>query len=292
MRIAFLGTGRMGTELARHLLADHELVVWNRTATRTAPLVEAGATAADTPEAAVEGADVIITALFGPDAVRETVIEPNLIPDGIPWLDTTTVSPADAREFAAAVPTYVAVPVVGTLGPAREGKLGVYVGTPDPELRTKATQLVAPWADPARLKGVDSAAQAAVGKLLANLALAVSAEGLREALALGAATGTSDAQVLDLLQSTGLAFIAGMKGPFVRGERQTAGGDFTVDAIAKDTQLMIATVESETQEHPERARVGSDLPSVRAALSSLEDEQEAGRGDHDFSAMLLEHPEH
>lgn len=291
MKIAFLGTGRMGTELARHLLADHELVVWNRTAERTQPLVEAGAQAAATAQEAVAGAEVVVTALFGPDAVRETVIEPGLIPEGIAWVDTTTVSPADAAEFAAAVPTYVAAPVVGTLGPARAGKLGVYVGTPDAQLRKRVMELVAPWADPERLQGVDSAAEAAVGKLLANLALAVSAEGLREALALGAATGTEPGRVLDLLRSTGLAFIAGMKAPFVRGERTTEGGDFTVDAIAKDARLMIATVESETGEHPDRERPGSDLPSVRAALASLEEEQEAGRGEHDFSAILLQHPE-
>ena len=48
MRIAFLGTGRMGIELARHLLTEHELTVWNRTAARTAPLAEAGAQVAPT----------------------------------------------------------------------------------------------------------------------------------------------------------------------------------------------------------------------------------------------------
>ncbi|MFA1530660.1 NAD(P)-binding domain-containing protein [Corynebacterium belfantii] len=30
MKITFIGTGRMGTELALHLL-DHDLTVWNRT---------------------------------------------------------------------------------------------------------------------------------------------------------------------------------------------------------------------------------------------------------------------
>lgn len=273
MKIAFLGTGRMGTELALHLLADHEVVAWNRTAERTQRLVEAGARTTETAQEAVDGAELVITALFGPDSVRETVIEPGLIDEGVPWLDTTTVSPADAEEFASVVPTYIAAPVVGTLGPARAGKLGVYVGTPDEELRALGLRIAAPWADPERLRGVDSAAKAAAAKLLANLALAVSAEGLREALDLGEACGIDPAETLDLLGSTGLAFIAGMKGPFVRGERDTAGGDFTVDAIAKDARLMLATSER-------------DLPAVRAALGSLEGQQEAGRGEHDFSAIL------
>lgn len=291
MRIAFLGTGRMGTELALHLLTEHELTVWNRTAGRTGRLAEAGAQVASSPAEAVAGADVVVSSLFGPDAVRETITGPGLVPAGVPWVDTTTVSPADAEEFAAAVPTYVGVPVIGTLGPARDGKLGVYVGTSDDSLRERVLELVAPWADPARLRGVDSAAKAATGKLLANLALAVSAQGLREALALGEATGTPAEDVLDMLGSTGLAFIAGMKGPFVRGERTTEGGDFTADAIAKDARLMIATVDGTAVDGSDRAagtvRPGADLPALRAALASLDAEIAAGHGDRDFSTVLL-----
>ena len=280
MRIAFLGTGRMGTELALHLVKDHELTVWNRTAERTARLADAGAAVAATAAAAVDGAELVITSLFGPDAVRETVIAPALIPGGIPWVDTTTVSPADADEFAAAVPTYVGVPVVGSLGPARHSALGVYVGTPDAALRARVMELVAPWADPTRLIGVDSGRKAAVGKPLANLALAISAEGLREALALGEATGASAEETLEMLGGTGLAFIATMKGPFVRGERTTEGGDFTANAIAKDARLMIDSVEG-------TARPGADLPALHGALASLDAEIEAGHGEHDFSTMLL-----
>lgn len=274
MRIAFIGTGRMGTELALHLVDEHDLIVWNRNRNRTSRLAEAGAEVADRPEQAVSGADLVITCLFGPDTVREVVTGPRLIPDGVPWLDATTVSPADAEEFAAAVPTYVATPVLGTLGPARAGKLGVYVGTPDEALRERAVAVVTPWADPERLRPVDTAAKAATGKLLANLALAVSAQGLREALALGSALGVSDDEVLTMLGSTGLAFIATMKAPFVRGERDTATADFTVDAIAKDARLMLDSAP------------GTELPALRAALQSLAEQQSAGHGSSDFSAIL------
>lgn len=284
MRIAFLGTGRMGTELALHLLPDHQLTVWNRTAERTARLAEAGAAVAASAAEAVDGAELVITSLFGPDAVRETVIAPALIPAHVPWVDTTTVSPADADEFAAAHPGYVGVPVIGTLGPARSGTLGVYVGTADAALREQVLALVAPWADPERLHGVDSGRKAATGKLLANLALAVSAQGLREALALGEACGSSAEETLEMLGSTGLAFIAGMKGAFVRGERSTEGGDFTANAIAKDARLMIETVAG-ADGAP--VRPGADLPALRGALASLEAEIAADHGEHDFSTILL-----
>lgn len=70
-----------------------------------------------------------------------------------------------------------------------------------------------------------------------------------------------------MLDYTDLEFIENMKAPFVLGERETSPDDFTVDAIAKDAQLMLDTASTE--------------------LGSLQHEQGAGRGDHDFSAMLV-----
>ena len=48
-RIGWLGTGRMGAAMAARLISDGATVtVWNRTASKTQPLVELGATRADT----------------------------------------------------------------------------------------------------------------------------------------------------------------------------------------------------------------------------------------------------
>ena len=266
----------MGTELALKLVDDHELTVWNRTAPKSKPLVERGARAADTPAECVADAELVITSLFGPDTVREVVIEPALIPQGVTWADATTISPADAAEFADAVPGYVHTPVVGSLPPAREGKLGVYVGGADASRRRTVSTVISPWAaaNPERLKEVDTAAGAATGKLLANLALAVTIEGFKEALLLGESQGLSEQQVVDMLGSTGLEFIVNMKKPFLLGERSVSPGDFTADAIAKDARLMLDSADA-------------DLPAVAAALASLEAQQDAGRGDEDFSTVVV-----
>ena len=274
MKIAFLGTGRMGSELARHVMKSHEVTVWNRTAQRAQPLVEEGAQLADSPAAAVDGAEVIITSLFGPDDIREVVISENLIPEGVTWIDTTTVSPEAAREFAAAVDSYVHAPVVGSLIPARNGELGVYVGTPDDQRREAALEIARPWAGENKLIGVDSAAKAATGKLLANLALSVTAQGVLEALALGEAEGLGEEETLKMLDITGLAFMKNMKAPFILGERETAPGDFTVDALCKDSKLMVDTAKQ-------------DLPAVQAAIKNFEHQQELGHGDEDFSSIFV-----
>ncbi|MCZ6523453.1 MAG: NAD(P)-binding domain-containing protein, partial [Alphaproteobacteria bacterium] len=52
-RVAFIGTGIMGSEMARRLLAaGHELRVYNRTAAKVRTLIGAGAAPAASPAAA------------------------------------------------------------------------------------------------------------------------------------------------------------------------------------------------------------------------------------------------
>ena len=236
----------------------------------------AGASVASSVAAAVAGRPVVVTSLFGPDTVREVITSPDAVGAGVLWIDSTTVSPEDADEFAAWADArgvrYVHTPVVGTIGPARNGALGVYVGGSDADARAEAEDIVRPWADPVRLKQVDSAAKAAGAKLLANLALAVSLQGLAEALRLGKAEGFTAEEVLDLLEYTGLAFPAKMKrAQVLSGEFDDA--HFTADALAKDIRLMLRSTPD-------------PLPATTAALEALTREQRAGRGASDISVLL------
>lgn len=91
--VSFLGLGEMGSALAGGVLrTDHPTIVWNRTATRTAPLVDAGAVAANTPAAATD-ADLIVVCLFDHASVHD-VLDP--LADrltGKSILNLTTTSP-------------------------------------------------------------------------------------------------------------------------------------------------------------------------------------------------------
>lgn len=277
--IALLGLGRMGQVLARHLLdAGHPLTVWNRTPERAAELVSRGARLAGSPAEAVRGAAVVVTTLFGPDAVREVVVDGDL-PFGADavWVDITTVSPADAAAFAewarGAGVRYVHSPVIGSLGPAQQRKLGVVLGGEERD-RAVALPIVSLWADPDRLWQYDGPGKAAGAKLVANLALAVSMQGLVEALDLGQDSGLDRDEVLATLAGTGLGTIAGMKGDTVRtgsfGDTQ-----FSTDLLVKDIGLMLAS-----SDHP--------LPALTAAYVALAQAQEAGHGEDDFS-VIAEH---
>jgi 3-hydroxyisobutyrate dehydrogenase len=276
MKISFIGLGRMGRELVVHLIdAGHEVTVWNRSAPAAEEMEARGATVAGSAAAAVDGAEVVVSALFGPDTVREVILDAGLpfAPSAL-WIDVTTVAPVDAAAFAAwaadAGVRYVHSPVIGSLAPARAGRLAVLVGG-DPAAAKEAAGIVSVWADPDKLRMVDTAPKAATGKLIANLALAVSLEGLVEALRLGHSNDLSTEDVLATLTLTTLAPIAGAKGDMIR-ERAFDDTQFSVDLLLKDTRLMIAS-----------SRV--PLPAVSTVYEALEDASLDGRGEKDIAVL-------
>ncbi|MGC2300853.1 MAG: NAD(P)-binding domain-containing protein [Acidobacteriaceae bacterium] len=70
-KIAFLGLGLMGSGMAARLLgAGYPVTVWNRTRDRARPLAELGATVADSPAGAAEGAEIIFSMLADDAACR------------------------------------------------------------------------------------------------------------------------------------------------------------------------------------------------------------------------------
>lgn len=103
MKIAVLGTGAMGSALAEAFLkAGHQVVVYNRTAAKMAPLVALGATAAATPVDAIKASDVALTVLIDAAAVRETLLGDAARASlaGRKLLNVTTTTPTEIVELA------------------------------------------------------------------------------------------------------------------------------------------------------------------------------------------------
>lgn len=122
MKIAFLGTGLMGSGFVRRLRAGgHEVNVWNRSAAKARALEAVGARAFDDPAAALAGVARIHLSLAD-DASVDAVLEP--LAAAIPadtWIvdhTTTAVTPTAERvaRWDARGRTFVHVPVF--MGPA------------------------------------------------------------------------------------------------------------------------------------------------------------------------------
>ncbi|WP_442804717.1 NAD(P)-dependent oxidoreductase [Streptomyces luteogriseus] len=97
--LTLLGTGAMGTALARvWLAAGHEVTVWNRTAARAEPLAAEGATVAASAAAAVAANRLVIVCLLDDVSVGEALDGADLA--GRDLVNLTTGTPAQGRARA------------------------------------------------------------------------------------------------------------------------------------------------------------------------------------------------
>ena len=275
MRVAFLGLGRMGAVMAAHVArAGHELTVWNRTPGKAADLVALGAREAKTVPEAVKGADVVVLMLFGPEAVREVLVQVVVHATGALVVDATTNGPAAAYEFArtcsAAGVRYIDAPVAGSVKPAVDGALGVFVGGSVEDV-TQARPLLELWGDPARVIRVGEVGSASALKLCVNQGLGVIAAGLGESLRLGRDLGLDRSVLLQVLSQTAYGWFLSQKGPMVESGDYSATA-FSVDLMAKDLRLAVAAADS-------------DLAVTRAALDQAVRTLAAGHAGEDYACI-------
>lgn len=171
LKVAFVGLGRMGSGMARNVQrAGFPLFVYNRSKAKLQPFVVAGARAVDTPRAAAEQADVVVTSLIDDRSMLDMMSGADGLLAGLPktgiHLSTTTISPAASTRLAELHRVhdshYVAMNVLGRPTAAEAGELVALVaGEPEAirrsrpviEAFTRAVIEVGPRpADAARLK--------------------------------------------------------------------------------------------------------------------------------------------
>ena len=275
MRAAFLGLGRMGVPMAAHVArAGHDLTVWNRTPGKAGPLLELGAAEARSAREAVAGADVVVLMLFGPDAVRAVLADVVAGAPGALVVDASTIGPAAAHEFAQACHQgglrYVDAPVAGSVKPATDGTLGVFLGGADDDV-AQARGLAELWGDPDRVVHVGAVGSASALKLCVNQGLGVMAAGLGESLRLGHDLGLERDLLLRVLSQTAYGWYLGQKQPMVESGDFTAT-TFSLDLMAKDLDLAVTSADS-------------DLEVTRACLDQATRALAAGHSGEDYAAL-------
>ena len=134
MKVAILGTGRMGGAMARRLHQQgFDLRLWNRTRKRAEQL--GIGEVFDTPAEASRAADVVISMLTDPAAVRDAYLGPHgaLEAEGSRmYIDSSTVDPKTHQALARVVEqrgsSFIEAPVVGSIPAVEAGKLLIMVG--------------------------------------------------------------------------------------------------------------------------------------------------------------------
>jgi len=236
--IAVLGTGHMGTAIARRLLATgHQVTVWNRTTSSAEALTEAGAGIAATPAEAVARADLVITMLTDAVAVEAVLFGASsavaAVRPGAVVVQMSTIGPDEVYSIAKRLPgtvSFLDAPVGGSVGAAETGTLTIFAGGPpavldlaEPVLRHLGT-----------IRRCGPVGAGAALKLVVNTAMVTALGALHDTLAVADAVSVDRATALDALAA----------GP-LRGavQRATAtGASFAISLAAKDTRLALREV--------------------------------------------------
>ncbi|MDA8268766.1 MAG: NAD(P)-binding domain-containing protein [Actinomycetota bacterium] len=285
MRVSVLGTGRMGTAVARRLLDQgHQVTVWNRTAERTAGAVEAGATAAGNAAEAVAGADVTIMSLADDHAVLALVhdtVAAALTADGV-LVDSSTVAPRTSRDVATAVGAerFVAAPILGAPNAVEDGAAVLLVGGPPATVERLATL----WSDLAASHCFcgEDAGSATTLKVTANYLLLGGLAVLAEAVAMAEAAGT-DPQVLQGFLRTSPLVPPAVHNRLDNLLASEHPGWFAPQLGAKDVRLAVALAHES----------GVNLPVAALVADRFGEAARRAGPDDDITAVveLLRHPE-
>jgi 3-hydroxyisobutyrate dehydrogenase len=286
-RLGWLGTGRMGAEMARRLLvAGCDLAVYNRSSAKAEPLVRLGAKPAasaaelgtrDIVFVTVGSSDDLISAVLGPDGLMTG-------PDGaVPKVvvDCSTVSAqASARvraDIAERGTAFLAAPVMGNPKVVRAGKMTAAVSGPR-DAFVMAEPYLAMLGRGVTYVGEGETARTV--KLCHNLFLGVVAQSLAEVTVLAEKSGISRQAFLDCLNKSVMgSLFTGYKTPaYVNLDFEPT---FTAALLRKDFDLGLAAA----RDHEVPMPVAAIVHQLIQALVGR------GYGEADFAALVLQEAE-
>jgi 3-hydroxyisobutyrate dehydrogenase len=281
VRTAVLGTGIMGSAMARNLAAAGlRTTVWDRSPGAAAPLAEAGALVAASPAEAVRDADVVITMLPTAEVVSSVFFDggaAQALAQGAVWAQMGTIGLEATADIASRLgelrpdALFVDAPVSGSKGPAEAGQLLILASGP----AAAATALGPVFsALGRRTVWLGEAGQGSAMKLVVNAYMSILIEGVAEALELAGRLGIDDARLAECIEGGPLdAPIADAK--LHKMEHGDFAPEFPLAWALKDVDLAAA------------AAGDGELPVLAALSRQWHAAVDAGHGRDDVSAARL-----
>ncbi|MGD0811835.1 MAG: NAD(P)-dependent oxidoreductase [Acidimicrobiales bacterium] len=282
VRVAWIGTGVMGSPMCEHLLAaGYPVKVFTRTEERARSLVERGAQWSASPAEASEGSDVVVTMVGYPSDVREVVLGDEGVlataREGSTVIDMTTSEPLLAQEiFEAAAAKGVGAldaPVSGGDVGARNASLVIMVGGTQ-EAFGRALPLFQKLGKMVTLEGGAGAGQHT--KMVNQIAIASGMVGVCEGLLYAFRAGLDVAKVLDTIGG-GAAGSWSLSNYGPRALRGDFEPGFKIDHFIKDLGIALA----------EARRMKLALPGLALAEQLYVAASAQGRGQKGTHALVL-----
>lgn len=282
MLIGFIGLGRMGYHMAKHVAeAGHDVAVFDLRPEVAAELAAMPRVRAATSiSAAARDAELVFTSLPGPAEVEAIVLDEGgllgAMRDGAAYVDLSTNSPTLVRRLAAQLAekaiTMLDAPVSGGVEGAEAGTLSIMVGGDSatfdrlrPVLSTMGTKLFY----------CGEIGAGSVTKVCNNICSAVIGMITSEALTLGVKAGVDVKTLADVIgASTGSSSRLVSRFPKYLLQRNFEPG-FSIALSAKDTHLALDLAHE------------LDVPMQLGEMAARELEEAISRGLRDFDIDIL-----
>ncbi len=282
-QIGWIGLGRMGEAMVRKLLmAGHAVQVWNRTAAKAAPLLEYGATLADS-KAALACCDVVFTMVSTTDDLKQVLFAEGGLVAGAQRpscvVDSSSISQegsADIRQRLEALGVaYLCAPVSGNAKVAKAGKLllvasgpkAVYDGL-EPLLQSMARKVM--WVGQGEL--------ARVWKIAHNTMFGVVIQNLCEITVLAEKAGIPRHLFLQSINDSVLGSMYTRYKTPVLSNLTFNQVTFTPKLLLKDMDLGLGAAKAH----------GVSMPAAAASRESISRLVGRGHQDVDFAILLQE----
>ena len=279
MKIGFIGLGRMGGHIAANLLkAGHQVTVWNRSPGPVEALAAKGATAAKSPQEALQG-EAVFSMLANDQVMGELGLAGPLLEKaakGLIHVNLATISVAFARELAAAHRkaglAYISSPAFGRPEMAESAQLVLVAGGDEAALKT-----MQPVFDKigARTVVMDAPEKANLFKIAGNFMIASELESIGEAFALLRKGGVDPSLFHDVLSGrlfTGAVFKA--YGAMILNRTYEPAG-FALTLGLKDVNLARAAAEG----------LGVTMPTADLLKKHYDEAIGWGWQDRDWAAI-------
>lgn len=282
MKVAFIGLGRMGQAMARRLLeAGHEVVIFNRTPSKAAELIAAGAATADTASEAARRTGLVLTMLSDDAALADVGAQlVDSLPPGGVHVAMGTHGVGVVRALSDAHNSHgqslVSAPMLGRPEVVAAGKAAVVAAGPQTAL-TLCAPLFEALGRHTFHAGDDPVGAAAV-KVANNFLLGCAIEALSEAFSLVEKSGVNPSVFHEVVTDGLFASPAYITYAKIIADKQFDHVGFSARLALKDVGLALAAGEA----------AGVPLPSANVWRDRLIGAIAHGDGERDWSVLALE----
>ncbi len=280
MKIGFIGLGIMGSRMAANLLKhSYDLIVFNRTKSKTEKLIKAGAEYTDDLTYLSKKSSIIFTMLSTPKVIEQIAFSEkgfvNSMKNNSIWIDCSTVNPGFSKIIAKKCHEkgirFLDAPVAGSLKPAEKGELTFLVGG-DLNVLEEIRPLLEVMGKKIIYAGENGKGSAL--KMIVNMLMGISMAAFTEAINLGTHLGFDQEKILDILLDLPVVapILKPKKNKFLT---QDFSPEFPLKWMQKDLHLASLTAYEQDISMP----ILNTVKEIFALAKQL------GFSDEDFSAV-------